>query len=140
MSHGDTPVMAACFDHRFVPHAATVLRSVAATAVTPGRWYLVGDDSVAPSMMQQLLAFAREHGIAAESLRIPDHLVAGFENSGPYPPVAFYRAVLADALPHEDRLIYIDCDVLALHDLKPLWDTELTDGDYFGAVRVPAYG
>jgi lipopolysaccharide biosynthesis glycosyltransferase len=140
VSFDERPAFAACFDHRFVPHAATMLRSVAETAVTPGRWYLVGDESVTPSTMRQLLDFARARGLTAEALHISGDLIAGLENSGRYPPVAFYRAVLADALPHEDRLIYIDCDVLVLHDLKPLWETSLGDGHYFGAVRVPSYG
>jgi lipopolysaccharide biosynthesis glycosyltransferase len=116
-----------------------MLASVAASAVTPSRWYLVGDDTVRPEVMQQLIDFAQAHGIAAEALRVPNELIAGFENRGPYPAVAFFRAVLADALPHEDRIIYIDSDVLVLHDVKPLWDTPLGEDHYFAAVCMPSY-
>jgi lipopolysaccharide biosynthesis glycosyltransferase len=139
MSGNGPPVLAACFNEPYVPHVATMLRSFAISAGGPARWYLISDDSVAPAVIQQLLDFAGGCGIAAESLRIPDDLIAGFDNRGRYPRIAWYRAVLAEALPGEDRLIYLDSDLLVMHDLQPLWETELADGHLFGAVCHPSY-
>jgi len=142
MSSDGAPVLAACFNRPYVPHVATMLRSYSESVSRPGRWYLVGDGSVDRDLLRQLLDFARACGITAEALRIPDELVAGFERgaSARYPRVAWYRAVLADALPHEDRLLYLDADMLVLHDLEGLWETQLGDGHLLGAVCHPSYG
>src|SRR5205085_596845 len=84
-----------------------------------------GDDGyVAPDVLVTLLEFARGCGIQAESLTMPDALVAGFDRCGPYPRIAWYRAVLADLLVQEDRVVYLDSDVLVLHDVGALWGTE----------------
>jgi lipopolysaccharide biosynthesis glycosyltransferase len=141
MSHG-TPVLAACFNAPYVPHVATMLRSFAESANGPTRWYLVNDDSVSPAVLKRLLDFARDCGLTAESFSIPDDLVDGFQEgvTRKYPRIAWYRAVLADALAKEDRLLYLDSDLLVLHDLRALWDTALGEGDLFGAVAHPSYG
>jgi lipopolysaccharide biosynthesis glycosyltransferase len=132
-------VLAACFNRAYVPHVATMLRSFAASNATPARWYLVGDDSVDAGTLAQLVDFAGACGLRAEPLHIPDELVAGFDACGYLPRVAWYRSALPEALPSEDRLVYLDSDLLVLHDLRGLWDVELRNGDYFGAVCQPSY-
>ncbi len=134
-----TIVLAACFNRPYVPHVATMLQSFIASSSTPAQWYLVGDESVDAETMKQLLEFAEGGGLNVTSLRIPDELAAGFEDRPVYPRIAWFRAVLAEALPHEDRLIYLDSDVLALHDLAPLWETALREGHVFAAVAHPSY-
>jgi lipopolysaccharide biosynthesis glycosyltransferase len=57
-----------------------------------------------------------------------------------YPRIAWYRAVLADALEHEGRVVYLDSDVLVLHDPATLAQSALRPGDLFGAVCHPSYG
>ena len=136
---GDPPVFAACFNDRYLPHAATMIRSFAASAVTPSRWYLIADESVEPGELRQLLNFARSCGITAEPLDIPDELVAPFEDKARYPRSAWYRTALADALPGEGRLVYLDSDLIVLHDLKPLWETSLGEGHLFAALCTPSY-
>src|SRR2546423_2040984 len=116
-----------------------MLRSFATSPTGPARWYLIDDGSVAPDVLDTLLEFARGCGIQAESLTMPDALVAGFDGCGPYPRIAWYRAVLADLLVQEDRVVYLDSDVLVLHDLGALWGTELGGGHLFGAVAHPSY-
>jgi lipopolysaccharide biosynthesis glycosyltransferase len=133
-------VLAACFNQRYVPQAATMLRSFAESVSTPARWYLVADDSVTDDEHARLVEFARSCGLKADAARISDDLVAGFDDCGYLPRIAWYRAVLAEAFPGEDRLIYLDSDLLVLHDIRPLWDAQLRPGDYFGAVGQPSYG
>ena len=133
-------VLAACFNQRYVPQAATMLKSFADSATSPAHWYLVADDSVGAGTHQQLVDFARSCGLTADAARVPDDLVAGFDDCGYLPRIAWYRAVLAETFGGEDRLIYLDSDLLVLHDLRPLWEAGLRPGDYFGAVGQPSYG
>ncbi|MBV9042840.1 MAG: hypothetical protein JOZ68_17705 [Acidimicrobiia bacterium] len=140
MTSDQSIVLAACFNQKYVPQAATMLRSFADSVTTPARWYLVADDSVDQPTHDRLVDFARSRGLTAEAARIPDDLVAGFDDCGYLPRIAWYRAVLAEAFCDEDRLIYLDSDLLVLHDLRPLWEAKLRPGDYFGAIGQPSYG
>ena len=140
MTSTDEPVLAACFNQAYLPHVAALLRSVATSTLRPTRWYLVGDESVEPAALRQLLDFARSCGMNAEPLRISEALVAPFEDVERYPRAVWYRTVLAEALPHERRLVYLDSDVLVLHDLQALWQTQLAEGHFFAALAHPSYG
>ncbi|MDD3191972.1 MAG: glycosyltransferase family 8 protein [Bacilli bacterium] len=46
---------------------------------------------------------------------------------------AYYRFIIADLLPGIDKIIYLDCDLIACADLKELFDTDVTDY-YLAAV------
>lgn len=54
----------------------------------------------------------------AELTRFPGHRCA---------PCAYYRVLLPRLLPELDRLIYLDCDLIALGSLSELWATRLGD-------------
>ena len=45
---------------------------------------------------------------------------------------------IQDALPHLDKVLYIDSDVLVLHDLNQLYQTDVT-GKYLAAVKDPSW-
>jgi len=41
---------------------------------------------------------------------------------------AYYRLFLASILPADvDKVIYLDCDLLVIGSLRPMWDTDMTD-------------
>lgn len=40
---------------------------------------------------------------------------------------AYYRVLLPELLPHLDKIIYLDCDLIVLKSLRELWDTELEE-------------
>ena len=58
-------------------------------------------------------------------------------NDGGYPLPAYYRLLLPQILPDDvKKVIYLDIDVIVLHDLGELWDVDL--GNYpFLAVQEP---
>jgi lipopolysaccharide biosynthesis glycosyltransferase len=45
----------------------------------------------------------------------------------------YYRYVIADCIPAVDKIIYLDCDMLVLDSLKPLWNTDIS-GHYVAGV------
>src|SRR5688572_8000926 len=94
MSSAATPVFAACCNLPYLPHVATMLRSYASSATTPGRCFFAHDDSVTPSVQRQLLSFARECGIDLEVIKMPDELTRRFEERSRYPRIAWYRTML----------------------------------------------
>lgn len=131
--------IASCCDRGYLPHLATAIRSVSLSGTAVGRWYLFFDDSVAAQDRDRLLSFATECGIAAEGRMIPAELLVGFPAERPSTPIVWLRPLLAELLPDEDCVLSLDCDTLVLHDLGPLWQTELDPGSYFAAVAQPTY-
>lgn len=132
-------VVAACFNRPFLPHAATMLRSLAASGSDVDTVLVTADETVTDAEMRRLLDFARSCGLPAERLHVDDRLLEGFGARGKYPRTAWFRAALPEAVGALDRLLYLDCDVLVLHDLGVLWRAELRDDHGFGAVTHPSY-
>ncbi len=50
----------------------------------------------------------------------------------------YYRLVIPETLPNVDKIIYLDCDIVIVNDLKELYDTEIQDY-YIGAVDEEKY-
>ena len=48
-------------------------------------------------------------------------------------PAAYYRLLLAEVCPDEDKLLYLDVDTIVKSSLKELFDTDITD-KYFAGV------
>ena len=53
---------------------------------------------------------------------------------------AFYRINLGSLLPNDDKILYIDVDIVNFHDLSDLYNTPLKENTYIGAVlNYPDY-
>jgi len=46
----------------------------------------------------------------------------------------YYRYILADVIPNEDRILYLDVDLVVNNELKDLWNTNINDY-YCAAVK-----
>lgn len=45
-----------------------------------------------------------------------------------FPQAIYFRYLLPEILPIEiDKVLYLDCDTVAINDLKPLWDIDISD-------------
>ena len=61
-----------------------------------------------------------------------------------YTPAIYYRLLIPELFPNYDKVLYMDCDTVALTDVAELYDTDLQD-NYIGAVAdqavaaVPAF-
>ncbi len=66
-------------------------------------------------------------GAAMQFLAVPDERVEGLQTTGDVSAVMWYRIYLPELLPGLDRVLYLDCDALALDSLEPLWATAIGD-------------
>lgn len=61
---------------------------------------------------------------------VDDNLVSDFNNivSKFYPKQVLYRLFVGDLLPKDiDKVLYLDCDIIVRHNLKKLWETDLSN-------------
>ena len=94
--------------------------------------YLHGEDTSARG--RRLLARMVERLDAEISFHsIPDRWLRGLPVKGFTGKATWYRLFLPQLLAGQDRVLHLDCDLLVLDSLRPLWHTDLL-GNLVGAV------
>lgn len=124
-------------DHRYVPHCAVTLSSIF-THCAEGE---VTAHIVARELTDKDRALLAEVAIPMKGRLCyyePDaHLLDGFTIRATHGRITlpiYYRCFLSELLPVSiDRVIYLDCDLLVLRDLRPLWEVNL-EGNVLAAV------
>lgn len=141
----DTRIVLACAsDAGYAPYAAVMLAS--AIAHTPDADFLACflhpadfPERTRLLVRQALKPYGRR--VELRFIAVADQRLEGlplFENvkSGAIPPVTWYRVLLPELLPGENRALYVDSDTLVLDSLLPLWNTDL-QGKPLAAVCNP---
>ena len=81
------------------------------------------------------LGWARLHFV-----QIPLDRLAGLRVDDHIPTAAYARLLMGELLPESvDRILYLDGDMVALTDVRPLWEVDL-EGHLLGAVQDPVAG
>ncbi|MCW2967336.1 MAG: LPS:glycosyltransferase [Solirubrobacteraceae bacterium] len=118
----------------YVPHAAAMLH--AALTSSPGhrvRAHVLHGPAFEIRDARRLRAMADALQGEVVFHEIADERVAGLPDAGYFTAAMWYRIFLPELLPASRRVLYVDVDTLALDDLSPLWDVDLT-GRLLGAV------
>lgn len=128
-------VLACCSDAGYAPYAATMLLS--ALDRTRDADFVVHylHDPDFPEATQQAIRQGLSRHAARLTLHfveVPDDWVAGlplfgFMKPGLIRPVMWYRIFLPRLLPAVPKILYLDCDTIAVDSLLPLWNTALGD-------------
>ncbi|MCD8318295.1 MAG: glycosyltransferase family 8 protein [Paraprevotella sp.] len=128
-------------DSRYVRHCAVTLVSLFENNKTSDFTVHLIADRLPEDMKAALTCFCQSysHRIAFYS---PDpELLNGFtirKFSKRISMATYYRGILSDLLPVSvDRLLYLDCDIVVLGDIRPFWETPL---DHIGVAAVEDIG
>lgn len=124
--------VACATDATYLPHAAAMLHSLLSRHPGATAHVLHGPD-LATGPIDELQAMCRRLGGHLRPYVIDDAVVAGLPAMGRISRVMWYRLYLPDLLHGLDRVLYVDCDVVVMNDLRPLWETSLGDA-LVGAV------
>ncbi len=127
--------VACAADANYAPHCAAMLNSVLdhAGGLSVTVHFMHAPD-LDRDVLEGLARVVAAKGGRFEPVRVPDDWVAGLYASERITRVAWYRSLLPQLLADIGRVLYLDCDVLAVDCLRPLWETAL-DGCYAAAVR-----
>ncbi|HXG29194.1 MAG TPA: glycosyltransferase family 8 protein [Nevskiales bacterium] len=127
--------LACAADANYAPHCAAMLNSVldhaGGLAVTV---HFMHARHLDRDVLERLAVMISTKGGWFHPVHVPDESVAGLHASERITRVAWYRSLLPQLLPDIERVLYLDCDVLAVDCLRPLWETDL-EGCYAAAVR-----
>jgi lipopolysaccharide biosynthesis glycosyltransferase len=122
-------------DEAFVAHLASAIASIVAhRAPTHFQFYIL-HHGVCEFQAEQVESVAP--GSSFHWLQVDDPVVLSMQAKEHITSATFFRLMVADILPANlERLIYLDCDVVAADDLASLWQEDL-HGLPVGAVYDP---
>jgi len=99
--------------------------------------YVFEDGSVTDENIQKYRCLAKKYGNEIVLKTIDESMVKGFpinENAHITVPT-YYRLFAADLLPKDvHKVIYLDCDVIVVGDIRPLWNVNLKDLAFAGIM------
>jgi lipopolysaccharide biosynthesis glycosyltransferase len=118
--------IAVATDERYVPHAATLLRSLTSThAPEQIRAHILHPPSLRRQTINRLAAMVAGCGGSIEFHAIRPSAVRGMPTMGRIPRVMWYRLLLPELLCDRGRVVYLDCDTLVTDDLTALWELDM---------------
>jgi lipopolysaccharide biosynthesis glycosyltransferase len=125
-------------DDRYVPHFAACVASIAASRGPEGvRFYVLQGSTLSAESVRRLGEFVSELGMEFETVEITEDLAASLPPTQFYAPIVWYRLLFPEVLPHLDRILVLDVDLLVLQSLWPLYSQDLGT-DLLAAVGTSA--
>ncbi|MBP5230725.1 MAG: 1-acyl-sn-glycerol-3-phosphate acyltransferase [Clostridia bacterium] len=135
----NVPVFFAC-DDRFAKFTAVSLTSIRQNASrAPGCKYTVHILHTGLSKASEsLLSALSDDRFDVRFEDVTGYLAAladRFPLRDYYSKTTYFRLFIPDMFPEYEKAIYIDSDTVVEGDIRELFDTELTEGDYLAAAR-----
>lgn len=121
------PLQVACAaDHGYLAYCGTMLHSL--LGFHPGAVVNFLHDATLPARpLSRLGALVERQGGRWNPLAVDPVRIAGLPRMRRIPPLMWYRILLPELLPDQDRVLYLDVDTLVVDDLAPLWTIPLED-------------
>ncbi|RYD24103.1 MAG: glycosyltransferase family 8 protein [Verrucomicrobiaceae bacterium] len=115
-------------DEAFAPHAGVVIQSILHNSPREDHFvFNVVTTALSDQARQRLLAISES---SRSSLRVHALDISNLKNlpACHLTTNAYLRMFLPELLPDLERVIYLDCDLLAVASLRPLWEIRLRPG------------
>ncbi|HUR41100.1 MAG TPA: glycosyltransferase family 8 protein [Verrucomicrobiae bacterium] len=129
------PLHVACAaDAKYAPHCAAMLHSVLEHANLPVHIHFLHDERLPAAALDKLRSLAATGGARFDDVLMDSAMAAGLHVGPGFGLPTWYRSLLPIVRPDLDRALYLDCDVIAVDSLLPLWEEPL-DGALIAAVR-----
>ena len=129
--------IALCTDENLVEHIGTLLYSIDVNTSSFVDVYIMYYNLSEKSLdelarLNDIFATVKVHMIRVSDKQ--QEKLSKISLATDLPITSCYRFILADLLPNQDRIIYLDIDTLVLGDLTELWKTDL-EGSFIGVAR-----
>ena len=113
-------------DDKYAQHAAVTIVSVVKNTKRKVHFY-VFDCGILPENLERL----KRLDVGSNVLEVVQvQKIEAFENykyQQCYSPAIMYRLAIAEILPHLDKVLYLDSDIIAVRDVGLIWDIDLGD-------------
>ena len=131
------PVLFATND-KYVPYCRVAIASMLEHAAPENEYIVyIFHKGLSQDSTEALTAFAREN-VRVELREVGNYLHSAMREVKWYTQETYYRLMAADILPEEDKLLYLDCDIVVLEDVARLYAVDM--GDALLAARAGRAG
>lgn len=126
----ETVHIAFCFDQNYAMPAGVAMLSICINTPGPVCFHALVSSDVTDVTVKQMENMVAPYGDSVVFHYVDQALVDGTHTNGYLSQSTYYRLLLPVILPSElSRVIYLDCDVVTVASLRPLWETELGEND-----------
>ena len=124
-SAADRTIEVACAtDSAFLPHCATMLRSLLDHCDGRARIHLLHGEGIAADQLERISDMVVDEGCQLVPHLIDRGRLRGADRFAPTP--SWYRILLPELLPDTEQVLYLDCDMIVTESLRPLWNSDLS--------------
>jgi len=119
-------VIAFCIDEKMIQHLLVSIHSIIATNRTENLEFYVLNKDITEESKLLVNENLSESAVSVNFINVIQERYANLMVSNQITIEAYFRISLADLLPlNVGRVIYLDCDIIVMGSLKPLWHIEL---------------
>lgn len=125
-------------DNNFVMHLCVAISSILCNSLPDESFnFYILDDNISPANRQKLLNLRKIKQFNIEFIKVDNELFKDCPQSSHCPQITrqtYYRYIIPKIKPELKKVLYLDCDIVAVSSLKELWNTDLGD-KYCAAVQ-----
>ena len=128
-------VIAFCFDKNYAKYCQVALFSLLVSNGGNITVYCVFTEDVSQIDLDNIKLLSTRFNVNLQFLKVPDvSEITNFNTSFHFTKAIFLRLLLPDLLLKEDKILYLDCDVIVNKSLANLYDTNLEHYKYAGVI------
>lgn len=124
LSHDSIPIVL-CGDENFIPHINTTIASIVHNTDKKTKLdVIIIGENYTINTQNHLRDYSNEY----DNLSIRTYAINAFDDIMPhmhFNKFNYYRLLLSEILNEYDKVIYLDGDIVVLHDIKELYETSL---------------
>ena len=114
-----------CTDNNFVKPALVCITSIFENNKGENVSVYILTDGISDEAKGSFSLLAQQYGQRIIIKEIDKSCFNGLTVNERFPVSMYYRFLLPDMLQKEEKVLYLDCDIIVRHSLKPLYDIGL---------------
>lgn len=119
--------IALCTDENFVVPCLTCITSILENNKDTEIHVYVLTEGLSEKSYTKFYRLSSVYSQSIEVRNIKADSLKGLKVRPPFPVSMYFRFLLPELLPNEEKVLYLDCDIIVRHSLTKLYETDLTD-------------
>lgn len=121
-----------CFDKNYAKYCAVALLSLLMSNGKGIKVYCIFDDSVLDADLSIIIELTKSFNFELVLIRIDNKVFSSYKETNHITRAAYIRLLLPDLIVNEEKILYLDCDLLIIKSLEILFNTDVSDFKYAG--------